>query len=317
MITDVEVEDYQSIHKAQVKLGRFTVITGPTGSGKSGLLRAMRLVAFNARGASFIRHGAKSCQVALGFEEEQLVVGIARGGRGSDRYRVVTMPTASAKPGIQEFTKLGGEVPDQVREVVNLSEVNFAGQFDRPYLLTESGSQVARVLGELTNVTLVFDAAREANRRKLENARELKAAETRLAALREQGRQFRGLKGRVEAVRDARDRLDSMAYIQDNLTQLEALAQRHDSAVIVQQLAQQNQERATPPSSARLEELLAQWTRLDSLAADLDTAARWQARAAEEAQRAEVEAADASLKLHELLVEAGTCPTCGQEVSPA
>lgn len=57
MLTSVEIENFQSVRRARLELGRFTVVTGATGSGKSAVLRAIRLLAFNARGTSYIMRG--------------------------------------------------------------------------------------------------------------------------------------------------------------------------------------------------------------------------------------------------------------------
>lgn len=316
MISDVEVEDYQAIHRASVKLGRFTVVTGPTGSGKSALLRAMELVAFNARGTSYIRHGAKTCQAAIGFQDEGLVVGISRGGRNSDLYRVVRPGEEYQEPPqVDTYTKLAGAVPPEVSARLELLPINFAGQFDSPYLLTESGSQVARILGELTNVTLVFDAAREASRRKLETGRELRSAVDRLADLKEQAKGFRGLKDRLAAVADAEDRLVSLDFITEMKGRLELRWYQWRSATDDLAAAQQHAWAVVPPSDARLLELAGQRARLLKLAG-AHNAAREDLEGARDAARnwqtAEIEAEEA---LHAALVGAGTCPTCGQSVA--
>ena len=77
MLTSVEIENFQSLKRLTVKLGRFTVVTGATGSGKSSVFRAMELLAFNARGTSYITRGEKTCQVATGKLEQGLVSAIS------------------------------------------------------------------------------------------------------------------------------------------------------------------------------------------------------------------------------------------------
>ena len=93
-------------------------------------------------------------------------------------------------------------------ELLELSELNFAAQFDRPFLLDSSGGEIARVLGRLTNVTLLFDAAREANRRRLEVMGDLKRAEANLADLTEAAQRFRGMKERHAAVSEAEEAME-------------------------------------------------------------------------------------------------------------
>lgn len=316
MITDVEVEDFQAIRKASIKLGKLTVVTGPTGSGKSGLLRAIELVAFNARGTRFIRHGTDLCQAALGFRDENIVVVITRGGRGKDSYQLVWHEGSSHdnRNGVQ-FTKLAGSVPPEVSEILQLSEINFAGQWDKPYLLTEAGGQVARVLGELTNVTLVLDAARSANRAKLEAGAELKRAEARLADLTEQAKGFRGLKARIAAAQDAQEHLIGVDFIQENLLRLQQLVAAHNNHLMVRLAAEHRLERATPPTADRLTELEERWQRLVSLSFEHAGSKVALDAANEAARNCHWDHVKAEEELHQALVNAGTCPTCGQAVS--
>lgn len=319
MITDVVIEDYQAIREARLRLGRVTVITGPTGSGKSAVIRAIRLVVFNARGTSFIRHGVKKCKAAIGFEGELRAVGIERGGRGADKYRLVTLDLSRCKhtdePVVTEFTKLAGAVPLPVSEALQLSELNFAGQFDRPYLLDASGGQVARALGELTNVTLVLDAAREATRRKQETARELKRAEAELESLKAQAATFRRLRERRAAMAEAQERLVSVTAITEQLGRMRKLAELRRQASGAVARVQSHLEALDVPSLDRVEELSKSLARLRSLGEE--------AAAELGEERGQLLIVDrhwkdeqaAHQELHDLLAGAGVCPTCGQSVS--
>jgi excinuclease UvrABC ATPase subunit len=55
-LSSVDIRDYQSqsIASARIPPGKLAVVTEPTGSGKSAVIRA-RLLAFNARGTDYIR----------------------------------------------------------------------------------------------------------------------------------------------------------------------------------------------------------------------------------------------------------------------
>ncbi|MFJ6938431.1 AAA family ATPase [Streptomyces sp. NPDC101132] len=52
MITTLAVENYRSLRRLVVPLGRLTVVTGANGTGKSSLYRALRLLADSARGGA-------------------------------------------------------------------------------------------------------------------------------------------------------------------------------------------------------------------------------------------------------------------------
>ncbi len=321
VLTDIEVEDFQAVRKASLKLGRLTVVTGPTGSGKSAVIRAMKLVAFNARGIAYVRHGAKQCQVALGFRDEAVVVAVRRGARGADQYRVVTpgpehpvdVP-GSSEPQVEIYTKLAGGVPSEVQQELRLGEVNFAGQFDRPYLLSESGGQVARVLGELTNVTLVLDAAREANRRKLEVSRELRAQEKNLAEFRAEAVKFRTLKVRRSAWAEAAAGLEVAHGIQAKITAVTRLATACAEIAAVQERAAHRLTALAAPSAGQLDSLQEKIGRLSVLYAQCRDADQALGKSRKRALAASQEEAKAHQQLHQALAEAGVCPTCGQAV---
>lgn len=309
MITGVAVTDYQSLGKATFRLGRFTVVTGPTGSGKSALIRALKLLAFNARGSSYIRRGAKTCKVAAGDSDALWAVSIERDvSRRKDAYRVVT-------PGkdVQDYTKLAGGVPEAVTNLLALSPLNFASQFDRPYLLDASGGEVARVLGELTNVTLVFNAAREANRRKLEVGAGLRQAEARVADLTAAAQSFRGLAARRAAAAEAEVRLGALQTQAQLIGQLERLYSQY--------LAYSTAADAIwpappePPSLDTADAMATRAVRLKTLFAEhLDSAER-ETETAARVHAAAGLVVKAGSDFREAIVRAGRCPTCGQPVS--
>lgn len=313
MITDITVEDYQAIKLARIHTGRLTVVTGPTGSGKSGLIRAMKLVAFNARGTSYVRHGAKTCGAGLGFQGDGYTVAIHRGSRGADKYVVAELVAGS--PALQEYTKLEGKVPEEVQRLLGLKEINFAGQHDMPYLLTDSGSQVARVLGELTNVTLVLDAAREANRRKLETQRDLRQAEARLTELKKQAQGFRGLKTRRDAALEAREHLECIDQITGAWQRLHALVEKLGGARNMLRAAEKHLELTSVPSGERMTELADQRERLAELLVTWNGELAEAYEAADEAQNCQDGETRLHGELHQALLDAGRCPTCGQVVS--
>jgi DNA repair ATPase RecN len=321
VLTQVEVQDFQSLRKLSLRLGKFTVVTGATGSGKSAVLRAVRLLAFNARGNGYITRGAKSCKVASGDQEQAWAAGIERGiARGKDAYRVSRLVAHPMRPDgyldepqVDTFTKLGGEVPPDVSRLLGLSELNFAAQFDRPFLLDASGGEIARVLGKLTNVTLLFDAAREAERRRREIMGDLRRAEANLAGLTEAAQRFRGMRGRQAAVSEAEEAMQRVHGLNARIDRLRALTWRMEAAQAALDLAVPPE----VPSADRLEEMAGKLARLRDL-----TQVYYSSRVDAENARDGVAAAQkdeqlAHARLHEVLAEAGQCPTCGQAVSAA
>jgi exonuclease SbcC len=314
VLTHLVIENFQSIAQAELELGEFTVITGPTNSGKSASCRALELVAFNRRGTDFIRRGATTCKVATGDREQGWAVGIERGSRGKDAYRLAHQPQSGDEPYVETWTKLGGTAPAEISSALQITPLNFAAQLDGPFLLGESGGRIARTLGELTNVTVVFSAAQAgATRKKALNA-ELKAARGNAERLAEQERQYESLPGRQQALAEAEASLERSSVLQGRLARLESLVSLLGQHSALLAAARDKAQQAGPPDVSRLEELHAEYARLGVLYASLTRS--WEELLAARQARAEAERAEAAaeLELHEALVAAGTCPTCGQAV---
>jgi DNA repair exonuclease SbcCD ATPase subunit len=313
MLKRVEVRHFQSLRAADIPLGRFTVITGPTGSGKSALFRALRALACNARGTAYISAGQKSCTVSAGGDGWVARLARSSAARGKNEYRTAQLGDAGwvTKP----YTKLGGQVPAPVAELLGLTDLNFARQFDPPFLLSDSGAEIARRLGDLTNVSLVLGAAAEAGRRRKQLARDLEGAQGRRDALMAEAQEFAGLKDRLSAATAAEEALARAQVTSASMARLDALQGRLAAAENVLLLAQAQDARQAPPSLARLEELAAQAARLRALAGSLQSAENEAARLAREAEAAGLAEQAAHTAVHDALVTVGQCPTCLQTVT--
>jgi DNA repair protein SbcC/Rad50 len=305
MLRLLEIENYQSLRDVRLELGKFTVIVGPTGSGKTAVLRALRTLCFNGRGTSYIRRGAKTCKVML-LDDQGLGVALVRGGRGSDSYVLDVLGQQKT------FTKLGGDVPEAVSLCLEISPLNFAGQFDGPYLLGASAGQVARALGELTNVTVVFEAAREAIRVKGRLADQLRDREVELAGLRQQVRQFAGMQQRLAAVREAESALERATQLQARVTRLRQLMQSVVAAQVV--LDQAGAAVREVPSLERLAALTSRRSRFEFLMSSRDALHSDYLEADSAVAAAQERALGLEREHRRLLEEAGVCPTCGQAV---
>lgn len=314
MLTDLIIKDYQSLKDVTLKLAPFTVITGATGSGKSASRRAAELVAFNARGTSYIRQGEKSTTVGLGCESEGWAVSIVRGSRGSDSYKVAALdPDGGDEPRTWEYTKLAGKVPPEVQELLNLREINFAGQFDGPYLLADvSGGDVARVLGSLTNVTLIFNAAREAGRRRKGLAADVKAADAELARLTSEAQRFATLPARLQAFTEAETALVAVREAETRLERLQSLIGRLGAAQAALEAVPTVVE---VPDLSVLEQAWSRQQRLVYLVTRLGVVQGEEQAAIDGVARWAGEAMTLEQEFHFKLGEAGTCPLCGSQVN--
>ena len=158
-LDSLEVKNFQSIASAKVDLGKFTVFTGPSSSGKSAMLRASRALLRNSFVPSQVRQGSKNAEVSATF--------------GDNTIKAVRGKENTYWMNDEKYPKPGRNVPETIEKFLQLPLIeevdsNFATQFDRPYLLADPGSTGAKVLGSLTNVSVLHSGMRESRRRAMD-----------------------------------------------------------------------------------------------------------------------------------------------------
>ena len=150
--------------KSEITLSKFTVITGLNDSGKSSILHALRwFITDRPKGGKFISEidGTLATKCSCTVVKDGVSVTKSRTSSGKTQYD-------------DEFT---GEVyhkadmPEEIRDIIEIEpfytfgnvklELNFSFQLDAPFLLSESASVGALVLGKLSNVSAVDEAAKE------------------------------------------------------------------------------------------------------------------------------------------------------------
>ncbi len=308
MLSQLEITGFQSVHSASIELGRLTVVTGESNSGKSSLIRALEGLAENLRGTDYISTGKSACTIAVVAADEGWGVRLTRTrSHKGDEYRTA--------PGNAVFTKLAGAVPPEVSARLRISSLNVDRQLDPPFLLTRTGREAAEVLGDLTNVSMVLLAAVNAGRIRKGLSRDLKTAEARVAELKDQTREFEGLPERLAAVSAAEEMLARLGETQTRRARLGALLDQLRASQEVADVAAEAVAAAEPPSLDRLQVITERLGRLRQLVTDVrdltDAERAWSATLHVESDR------EAALHdgLHQALLDAGTCPTCGQAIA--
>lgn len=225
-IHSLRVRNFQSLHDIKLELLPFTVIVGPSSSGKSALTRALRTLVSNRRGTEWITHGERTAAISATTDAGIVTLTRSRTSSSSDNaYRI----TPADDPTMERtYAKLGGDTPEDVSRFLGIpsdSPLYFAGQFDKPYLLDESTAEVARTLGALTNVNVIFEGARESNRRKLTTAQTLKTRAADLDAIKARIPEFRSLGAQDKALAQAEVIINQARELERSIARLtQALA---------------------------------------------------------------------------------------------
>ncbi len=214
----LRVQNFQSITDATVELGALTVLVGPGDAGKSAILRALRAAVLNDGHDDDISHGEKQCQVTLTFEDGTEIVWWKDKKKGG----CYGFRTADES---QEFVKTGGAVPDVIAAYLGVGLIDvdatteltpqLSDQHDVPFILWETGSKRARILGKATRLDTVVTAQMsckkefdKAHRDAEKASSELEEVEARLSALPD----YEGLGARVKTTEE------NLQTIDDSLT---------------------------------------------------------------------------------------------------
>lgn len=158
------IENFQShVHTELTFHPGLNVLVGPSDSGKSAILRALRWVLFNyPRGMEMIREGASRCQVTLELDDGTKI--IRTRSKSINRYTLI-------QPDQEELILegFGSEVPQEVVEAHGIRPIRLekqeiflqlGTQLEGPFLLSESGGTKAKMIGMISGAQLIDRAIR-------------------------------------------------------------------------------------------------------------------------------------------------------------
>lgn len=206
-ITSISLRNFQS-HKytkiVPAPAGGLTVITGPSDSGKTAIIRAMKWLLYNRpQGYGFIRVGASMVKVEVevnnGKVTRQRSAAVNRYEVASNRYEAYDTPTKE-NVALEGF---GGDVPLEVQEITGVRQtmigdmplnLNLAEQLDGPFLGSGISDPVrARILGKLAGTEEVDHANKQLGTDLYRRNQDLRNAEEEIARAQEQLTQFEHL----------------------------------------------------------------------------------------------------------------------------
>lgn len=158
----IEIENFQSHSHTKLVLDEgVNVIIGPSDSGKTAVIRAMKWIFFNEpSGTDIIKKGEISAKVTLKLNTG---VKIIRGRDKSKNYYEIVTEDGE----VQRFEGFGLTVPQEVIEITGINKIdlgnikmslNIAEQLESPFLITDSPSIKANALGKLAGVDIIDKA---------------------------------------------------------------------------------------------------------------------------------------------------------------
>lgn len=143
MLKQLQLFNFQAHKRLKIEFSSgITTIKGPSDVGKSSILRAVRLLCLNdISGEDFISWGEEEAVVILRVDGRKIV----------------------RRKGKENIYKLDGEVfksfrdgvPDTIKAVLQMNEINFQKQHDSPFWLSASAPEVSRQLNRVIDLSVI------------------------------------------------------------------------------------------------------------------------------------------------------------------
>lgn len=298
----IRVQDFQVHEDTTLELGGLVILTGPGDAGKSAILRAMRATFLNEGHDEDIRHGAKKAIVTLTFGDGIVIEWWKEQGKGGC-YRAFG----------KEYTKTGGEVPEEIATYLGIGQIvvgddtltpQLSDQHDAPFIIHETGSKRARILGKATRLDVVVTAqmgckkSLDTHRREAERAgRELEEVSAQLAGLpdvRALELRLNEVLGRQALVDKAFTLMNRARVVGDRLAEVRARARAVDTSRIRRELQRTSDTLDKAELLSLLHQKILEVQETDNASAEVHRDREW----------AQAEYTTACL-------EAGVCAVCG------
>lgn len=315
-LESLEIENFQSLVNTKIEFAPgLTCIIGPSNLGKSAAQRALRALVRNAAAPGLVRDGAGKFVVSATFSD----------GTKETLEKGKNLSTFSlTKPGQDAIinTHSGASaVPEEVDQLWALpdndgSELCLATQHDPPYLLTQPASARAKVIGDLTNVSILLQAQQIVNKKRLQATNDEKSSKREYDEIKEALQAYAHVVRQTEVLKNLRELYDKATFDQEKasvanslLEAIEAVATRQDEveAALAQELKVLTK-LATIVES--VDTAIAAKRLLTKVGEILSYLTDWEVELDTEYQTIK----DLENKKHELLVHYGICPTCNQKV---
>ncbi len=160
MIKRLTLINFQSHKETSIDFSDgVNALVGRSDVGKSAIERAMIWVIKNRpSGDAFRSHWGGNTSVEIETETHRI-----RRIKGDkiNRYEIDDLNSTETK----KFEAMGQGVPEVIRDLLNISDLNISEQHDGPFLLADSPGDIAKSLNEAVNLTIIDSATKKIRKR--------------------------------------------------------------------------------------------------------------------------------------------------------
>jgi hypothetical protein len=225
-VIEIEVQGFQSIAHATIKVEGFTALVGRSNIGKSAFVRAVRSALTNPVGTSFVRHRRDcsrqtskkktcDCQATVHIRADGFDLMWEKGDK-VNRYTFNGKEYDKPERGTPDFLSDTGFSSIKLGDKSAFLQV--ANQFSPIFLLDSPGTTVAETISDASKLDCINSATKLVEKERRDTASKRKVREEDIAALEERASGFESLDRDLEPLRRT----------EDTLAQIENLAKKRD-----------------------------------------------------------------------------------------
>jgi len=205
------------------------VIIGESDKGKSAVLHGLNWACNNKPVGDSFRSwwgGETFATVDLIDGKVHTMVSRSKEGPTKNLYHL-TQGTCLQDSIETDFKAFGQSVPEEIQTALNLSDINWQGQFDPHFLLSSSPGEVARKFNEVASLDKIDSSSTNINRMGLKNHEKIRTLEAQLEELIEQAKQYEYLEGMEEQVTSLEVLESEIEELESDADQLKQLRMKY------------------------------------------------------------------------------------------
>lgn len=167
MINNLTVENFQSHEESTLLFSPgVNCIVGTSDSGKSALLRALNWIANNRpSGEAFRSSWGGATLAAVELSDGTIITRLKN--KTENIYRING----------KDLKAVGKDVPEEIKEALQITGINLQYQMDAPFLLSESPGEIARFLNQTVNLDVIHSSMKKVESIKRNASQRAEAAE--------------------------------------------------------------------------------------------------------------------------------------------
>lgn len=189
MIKTILIQNFRSHKETKLELDKgINIIVGSSSGGKTNVIRALNWVINNRpSGDSYRNRQGGDTEVSVELETNSI-------------QRIKNKKDNLYKLGNAEYKAMGTDIPEDIKTLLNFTDINLQNQHNAPFLLSESAGEVGRYLNKLVNLDLIDVSMRKIATKKRELSTDYKHFLSELDTTTEQQKKYSWVKEAEEKI---------------------------------------------------------------------------------------------------------------------